>query len=143
MAKASSKARVTDNERGSKSSAVREILESIGAVSKDPPPGWVSKTMAKLEAKGIAVSQPLIYTIRSQMLEQAGLEPITRTRRSTKAVPQKGEVTGACLIKVKELIDKHGGLDEFEERFASFRKIVQEIGLNELESAIDLLKRLR
>jgi hypothetical protein len=125
-----------------KSEETRKVLQAIGAISETPPESWVDTTLETLAKKKIEIPPSLCYAIRNKEMQKAGFVVKTRAKRGTRA-SSNGEVSGGKLLKVKEMIDGYGSLENFEEQFGEFQKIVAEIGMDDLQAAISLLKRLQ
>ncbi len=120
-----------------RSDVIRKILQDIGAVSKDAPGGWAKTVKAKLEAKGIKVSDPMIYQLRTKEMAKAGV--VVKTKRGRKKAAAKVKavsLAGGSSAPAPKTEGKYDAL------FA-VKKLANELGgLEHVESAVAVLKRL-
>jgi hypothetical protein len=113
-----------------KSDVIRKILTDIGAISKDAPEGWAKTVTTKLESKGIKVSAPMIYQLRTKEMAKAGLKAKSEKGRKAKAVRS---VAVAAATKTD---------GKYDALFA-VKKLANELGgLAHVESAVQVLKQL-
>ncbi len=114
-----------------RSDVIRKILNDIGAVSKDAPEGWAKTVTSKLEQKGIKVSPPMIYQLRTKEMAKAGLAvKAKRGRMKAKAV----------VASVATPATKSSG--QYDALFA-VKKLANDLGgLAHVESAVQVLKQL-
>ncbi len=116
-----------------KSDVIRKILSDIGAIAKDAPGGWAKTVKAKLEAKGIKVSDPMIYQLRNREMAKAGIAVKGKRGRKKGAAKVNAVVVSAPA-------DKTSG--KYDALFA-VKKLANELGgLEHVESAVAVLKRL-
>ncbi len=116
-----------------KSDVIRKILSDIGAIAKDAPEGWAKTVTTKLEAKGIKVSAPMIYQLRTRELEKAGI--VVKAKRGRKKAAAKVKAVVASVPAAKTS-------GKFDALFA-VKKLANELGgLEHVEWAVDVLKRL-
>jgi len=116
-----------------KSDVIRKILSDIGANTKDAPAGWAKTVMAKLEAKGLGVSAPMIYQLRNRELAKAGIVVKSKRRRKKAAAKAKAVVASAPAAKN----------DGWYDALFAVKKLANELGgLEHVESAVAVLKRL-
>jgi hypothetical protein len=119
-----------------KSDVIRKILSDIGAIAKDAPEGWAKTVATKLEAKGIKVSAPMIYQLRTKEMAKAGVV-VKTTRRRKKAAKAKAV---SLVVGSAAPAPKHDG--KYDALFA-VKKLANELGgLEHVESAVAVLKRL-
>lgn len=120
-----------------KSDVIRKILSDIGAIAKDAPEGWAKTVTTKLEAKGIKVSAPMIYQLRTREMEKAGI--VVKAKRGRKKAAAKAKavsLAGGSSAPAPKTSDKYDAL------FA-VKKLANELGgLEHVESAVAVLKRL-
>jgi hypothetical protein len=119
-----------------KSDVIRKILSDIGAISKDAPEGWAQTVTTKLAAKGITVSAPMIYQLRTKEMAKAGLAKAKRRKKagrkakvvvaSVSAPAKAGKSSGPfdALFAVKKLASELGGLDHV----ASAVQVLKQLG---------------
>jgi hypothetical protein len=116
-----------------KSDVIRKILSDIGAISKDAPEGWAKTVTTKLEAKGIKVSAPMIYQLRTKEMAKAGMTVKAKRRRKKAAAKAKAVLVSAPAANTS---------GSYEALFA-VKKLANELGgLEHVESAVAVLKRL-
>jgi hypothetical protein len=115
-----------------KSDVIRKILTDIGAISKDAPDGWAKTVTTKLGAKGIKVSAPMIYQLRTKEMAKAGLK--VKAKRG-----QKAKSVASVAVVAAPKATKNG---QYEALFA-VKKLANELGgLDEIVSAVQVLKQL-
>lgn len=74
-----------------KSEFVRQVLKDIGALSNNPPEDWKQQVEAALAKEKLSMHQVMIYQVRRNALEAAGLVP---KREKTKAAAKKAAPKG-------------------------------------------------
>ncbi len=120
-----------------KSDVIRKILQDIGAIAKDAPEGWVKTVKAKLEAKGLGVSDPMIYQLRTKELAKAGI--VVKTKRGRKKAAAKAKAV-SLAVGSSASTPKNAGM--YDALFA-VKKLAKELGgLEHVEWAVAVLKRL-
>jgi hypothetical protein len=120
-----------------KSDVIRKILSDIGAIAKDAPEGWAKTVATKLEAKGIKVSAPMIYQLRTKEMAKAGVVAKTKRRRRKAA---KAKAVSVAVASSAPAPTKTAG--KYDALFA-VKKLANELGgLEHVESAVAVLKRL-
>lgn len=115
-----------------KSDVIRKILTDIGAITKNAPEGWAKTVTTKLEAKGIKVSAPMIYQLRTKEMAKAGLKAKAKKGRKAKAVRSVAVAVAAApktdgkydaLFAVKKLANELGGLAHVESAVQVLRQL--------------------
>lgn len=120
-----------------KSDVIRKILSDIGAIAKDAPEGWAKTVMTKLEAKGIKVSAPMIYQLRTREMAKAGV--VVKTKRGRKKAAAKAKAVILAVASSAPAAKQDGKYDAL---FA-VKKLANDLGgLEHVESAVAVLKRL-
>jgi hypothetical protein len=116
-----------------KSDVIRKILSDIGAIAKDAPEGWAKTVTTKLEAKGIKVSAPMIYQLRTKEMAKAGMT--AKTKRGRRKAAAKARAVGSSAPAPKN--------DGKYDALFAVKKLANELGgLEHVESALAVLKRL-
>lgn len=118
-----------------RSEVVRKILSDIGAISKDAPEGWAKTVITKLEAKGMKVSAPMIYQLRTKEMAKAGVTVKAKRRRRKAALKARAVVALAstahasgkydALFAVKKLANELGGLEHVESAVQVLKQLAQ------------------
>lgn len=130
-----------------KSELVRNLLKEIGADRGQPPVNMISTIQSRLEKRGIKVSNPLIYQLRSQLIKRAAKseskayakaqfkapKPAVKGSSLAEALPQvrnvKAEaVTLEHLMAIKSIVSKLGGIGRFRKAFDAYESLVGPAG---------------
>lgn len=74
-----------------KSEFVRTVLKDIGALSANPPEDWKKQVEDALAKEKITMHQVMIYQVRRNAMEAAGLLPKRDTKAAAKKVAPKGK----------------------------------------------------
>jgi|GEM_PF-3576058 len=116
-----------------RSEVIRNILQDIGAVSKDAPAEWAKTVTTKLGKMGIKVSPPMIYQVRTKEMVKAGLA--VKSKRPRKTAPKAKAVGNShkprnggnydVLFAVKKLSDQLGGLDQLDSAIEALRQLAK------------------
>jgi hypothetical protein len=117
-----------------KAGVAREFMKKIGALTKNPPEGWLKKVEDHLKEKGFTLaksSDVQIYTIRSKAMGK------TKKAAKKSAVPSKGK--GKTKSKPKA---QHGTIHTFSvDDLASAKKYAD--GAGGVTRSIETLKALQ
>lgn len=135
-----------------KSEVIRGLLREIGADRGQPPVNMVSTIQSRLEKRGIKVSTPLIYQLRSQLIKENARsdskahakaqakqppklspKPAAKGSSLAEALPQvrnvKAEtVTLEHLMAIKSIVSKLGGIGRFRKAFDAYESLVGPAG---------------
>lgn len=130
-----------------KSEVIRSLLKEIGADRGQPPVNMISTIQSRLEKRGIKVSTPLIYQLRSQLIKKAAKSeskayakaqgkaprPAAKGSSLAEALPQvrnvKAEaVTLEHLMAIKSIVSKLGGIGRFRKAFDAYESLVGPAG---------------
>lgn len=124
-------------QQGTKSQMALEILEKIGALSKNPPTGWLQQVAEALDRKNVSMHPQSIYGVRakalkeklaSQRSERMAERRAQREEEEQQTTEQNGLVslTVADLLVVKEFIHEFGGMERLKSALQAFDTLTAE-----------------
>ena len=116
---------------GTKSEAVLEILERIGAITSEPPAGWLQTVQEALERKRIQMHPQSIYGVRSKALKELKEMEKAERRANREAAQHEEEekqqatngfvsITVADMLVLKEFINEFGGVERVKNALQAF-----------------------
>lgn len=126
-----------------KSEFVRTVLKDIGALSANPPADWKKQVEAALAKEKITMHQVMIYQVRRNAMEAAGLVPKSEKSAAKKAAPKgkPGRKPGTKVAPKKS--PKASGVSLSLDDLVKANKIADEFGgAEKLASALKALSTI-